>query len=171
MKTVVTDHISTAAHSEQLDLLRHSSRCFMQLFNVSHRKPRPPVSSTSEQDFLKLLRPSHTVTTKAAVKPLETTHLWSCVPKGDWYFLAAGFNRKCNINKHLLVFRLMCCSLTPLLSHDVLSSDSEPCMSSFSCRGFLSPPGLQLTPLLMDMCPLSIATQNTIRQSCVSLNP
>lgn len=64
-------------------------------------------------------------------------------------------DRKRQINKHLLVFRLICSLLNPVFSHDALHS--VPGVSCVAWRGFLKPPGLQLTPLLIDICPFSIS--------------
>lgn len=66
-------------------------------------------------------------------------------------------DRKRQINKHLLVFRLICSLLNPVFSHDALHSVPGVCMFCVAWRGFLSPPGLQLTPLLIGTCPLSIS--------------
>lgn len=64
---------------------------------------------------------------------------------------------KRQINKHLLVFRLICSLLNPVVSHDALHSVPGVCVFCVAWRGFLSPPGLQLTPLLIDVCPFSIS--------------
>lgn len=66
-------------------------------------------------------------------------------------------DRKCQINKHLLVFRLICSLLNPVFSQDASHSVPGVCMSCVAWRGFLNPPGLQLTPLLIDICPFSIS--------------
>ena len=64
---------------------------------------------------------------------------------------------KRQINKHLLVFRLICSLLNPVVSHDALQSVPGVCVFCVAWRGFLNPPGLQLTPLLTDVCPVSIS--------------
>lgn len=72
-------------------------------------------------------------------------------------FGSTNKNRKIQINKHLLVFRLICSLLRPVFSHDALHSVPVVCMFCVAWRGFLNPPGLQLTPLLIGICPFSIS--------------
>lgn len=47
--------------------------------------------------------------------------------------------------------------LNPALSHGALRSLPGVCVVCVALKGFLSPPGLQLTPLLIDICPRSIS--------------
>lgn len=80
-------------------------------------------------------------------------------------------DRKCQINKHLLVFRLICSLLFPVFSHDALHPVPGVSMSCVAWRGFLNPPGLQLTPLLIDVCPFSISIATpTVKCFCCSRN-
>lgn len=55
------------------------------------------------------------------------------------------------------VLRLMCSLFIPLCSHDALQSVSGVFVSCVSWKGFLSPAGLQLTPLLTDARLFSIS--------------
>lgn len=65
--------------------------------------------------------------------------------------------KKHQTNKLLLVFRLICSLLDPIFSHAALHSVSGVLMFCITLKGFLSPPGLQLTPLLIGICPFSIS--------------
>lgn len=83
-------------------------------------------------------------------KQSNNTFSCSCLTSSDK-------DRKQHINKHLLVFRLICSLLNPVFSHDALHSVSGVCMSCVSWKGFRNPAGLQLTPLLTDVCSFSIS--------------
>lgn len=61
-------------------------------------------------------------------------------------------------DKLLLAFRLLISSLlNPALSHGALQSVPRGCVVRVALKDFLSPPGLQLSPLLTDMCPRSMS--------------
>lgn len=66
-------------------------------------------------------------------------------------------HQKHQINKLLLVFRLICSLSNPDFSHGPSHSVPGVCMFRVAFRGFLSPPGLQLTPLRIGICPFSIS--------------
>lgn len=61
-------------------------------------------------------------------------------------------------DKLLLAFRLLISSLlNPALSHGALQSVPRGCVVRVALKDLLSPPGLQLSPLLTDRCPRSMS--------------
>lgn len=66
-------------------------------------------------------------------------------------------------DKLLLAFRLFISSLlNPAPSHGAVQSVPGGCVVRVALNGFPSPPGLQLTPLLMDTCPCSMSIPTTL---------